>query len=67
MKMEVGGEDLTSFLKNNLEVNRMDFEDIEIVIFLLRLKNKHVTFQKILNMNYNSNKKNNLNCQMANN
>ena len=33
MKMDVGGEDLTMFLKNSLESNRMDFEDIENVLF----------------------------------
>ena len=33
MKLDVGGEDLTNFLQNNLDVNRMDFEDVEMVTY----------------------------------
>ena len=34
MRMDVGGEDLTMFLQNNLKAERMDFDDYEMVILI---------------------------------
>ena len=36
MKLEVGGEDITSYLQNSLENNKFDFEDVEMVFCLLK-------------------------------
>jgi|LakMenEpi03Aug12_release.lakeMendotaPanAssembly.Ray.scaffolds.fasta_scaffold4285965_1 hypothetical protein len=33
MGIDIGGEDLTTFLQTNLHSERMDFEDFEMVIF----------------------------------